>query len=91
MRDYIFDLDENLEWEIQKYYVTQGISRCIHLKIAVDKRDNSYKCTKCFTKFIMNEKRVKKFKSRIVLYFDFKDEEKRFISEIKKIKKEEKE
>ncbi|WP_339033289.1 hypothetical protein [Spiroplasma endosymbiont of Cantharis rufa] len=76
MNKKIFDLNEELEFDLDYVYFNQGISNCLHDNIAEDKRDSYFKCTKCFTIFTFTSmKQAFKFKKRILTNFDFEQAE----------------
>ncbi|QHX36671.1 hypothetical protein [Spiroplasma sp. BIUS-1] len=87
MKKNLFDLNENLEYDMDYIFYNDGVSSCTHDVISKDARDNRFKCTQCFMVFnIKDQKQLLKFKRRVVETFNFEKAESALRKEIKKLK-----
>ncbi|AUM62666.1 hypothetical protein [Spiroplasma monobiae] len=85
MKKSLLSLNENLEHQVDYIYYNQSLDMCVHKTIAMDSRDNKFKCIDCFVIFaIKTKKQVLSFNKRLIKEFNF---EKAEITLKKKIKK----
>ncbi|WP_025363623.1 hypothetical protein [Spiroplasma culicicola] len=72
----IYEYNNELIPQVDKIYFHKTFEVCLHKQICLDKRDELYKCTSCFTVFLFNKANFKNFKKRIIKEFDFETAEK---------------
>ncbi|AHI52893.1 hypothetical protein [Spiroplasma culicicola] len=85
----VFEMDENLKLRTDLIYFHQTIRECIHKEIALDSRDEHYKCTNmgCWMQFwFRTEEEYHVFDHRVIKEFDFVKSEKEYKKKIKSLK-----